>query len=207
MYNYITGEIKEIKSNYVVIENNNIGYQIFVGNPYVYKENEKYTIYLYNYIREDEYSLYGFGNKEERELFLRLINVKGLGPKMALPMVSTGSVSAVIDAIERENLLYLTKFPKVGDKVARQIILDLKGKLADHQDLFAVNDLDELVSVLESLGYKKADIKKILPQVDATKGLEDQVKEALKLLLNYVYCQNENKPDSHRIVVGTQIAI
>ena len=50
-------EIKEIKSNYVVIENNNIGYQIFVGNPYVYKENEKYTIYLYNYIREDEYSL------------------------------------------------------------------------------------------------------------------------------------------------------
>ena len=90
MYNYITGEIKEIKSNYVVIENNNIGSQIFVGNPYVYKENEKYTIYLYNYIREDEYSLYGFGNKEERELFLRLINVKGLGPKMALPMVSTG---------------------------------------------------------------------------------------------------------------------
>mgnify|MGYP000024950609 FL=1 len=184
MYNYITGEIKEIKSNYVVIENNNIGYQIFVGNPYVYKENEKYTIYLYNYIREDEYSLYGFKDKEERELFLRLINVKGLGPKMALPMVSTGSVSAVIDAIERENLLYLTKFPKVGDKVARQIILDLKGKLADHQDLFAVNDLDELVSVLESLGYKKADIKKILPQVDATKGLEDQVKEALKLLLS-----------------------
>ena len=53
MYNYITGEIKEIKSNYVVIENNNIGYQLFVGNPYVYKENEKYTIYLYNYIRED----------------------------------------------------------------------------------------------------------------------------------------------------------
>ena len=103
---------------------------------------------------------------------------------MALPMVSTGSVSAVIDAIERENLLYLTKFPKVGDKVARQIILDLKGKLADHQDLFAVNDLDELVSVLESLGYKKADIKKILPQVDATKGLEEQVKEALKLLLS-----------------------
>ena len=140
--------------------------------------------FIYNYIREDEYSLYGFKNKEERELFLRLINVKGLGPKMALPMVSTGSVSAVIDAIERENLLYLTKFPKVGDKVARQIILDLKGKLADHQDLFAVNDLDELVSVLESLGYKKADIKKILPQVDATKGLEDQVKEALKLLLS-----------------------
>ena len=89
-----------------------------------------------------------------------------------------------LEAIERENLVYLTKFPKVGDKLARQIILDLKGKLADHQDLFAVNDLDELVSVLESLGYKKADIKAILPKVDATKELESQIKEALKLLMS-----------------------
>ena len=64
------------------------------------------------------------------------------------------------------------------------IILDLKGKLADHQDLFAVKDLDELVSVLESLGYKKNDIKAILPKVDATKELESQIKEALKLLMS-----------------------
>ena len=103
---------------------------------------------------------------------------------MALPMVSTGNLLDVVDAIEKENLIYLTKFPKVGDKVARQIILDLKGKLADHQDLFAVSDLDELVKVLESLGYKKADIKKILPKVDASKNLENQIKEALRLLLS-----------------------
>lgn len=184
MYNYITGIIKEIGTNYVVIENNGIGYQIYVGNPYVYRENLEYTIYLYNYIREDEYTLYGFKKKEEKNLFLRLINVKGLGPKMALPMVSTGNTADVIEAIERENLVYLTKFPKVGDKLARQIILDLKGKLADHQDLFAVKDLDELVNVLESLGYKKNDIKAILPKVDATKELESQIKEALKLLIS-----------------------
>ena len=184
MLNYITGIIKEIGSNYVVIENNGIGYQVYVGNPYVYRENLEYTIYLYNYIREDEYTLYGFKKREEKNLFLRLINVKGLGPKMAIPMVSTGNTNDVIEAIERENLVYLTKFPKVGDKLARQIILDLKGKLADHQDLFAVNDLDELVSVLESLGYKKADIKAILPKVDATKELESQLKEALNLLIS-----------------------
>jgi len=184
MYNYIKGIITEITSSYVVLENNGIGYQIFVGNPYVYRQNLEYTIYLYNYIREDEYSLYGFKTKQEKNLFLRLINVKGLGPKMALPMVSTGNTNDIIEAIERENLIYLTKFPKIGDKVARQIILDLKGKLADHQDLFAVKDLDELVSVLESLGYKKADIKAILPKVDATKDLELQIKEALKLLVS-----------------------
>ena len=184
MLNYITGIIKEIGSNYVVIENNGIGYQVYVGNPYVYRENLEYTIYLYNYIREDEYTLYGFKKREEKNLFLRLINVKGLGPKMAIPMVSTGNTNDVIEAIERENLVYLTKFPKVGDKLAIQIILDLKWKLADHQDLFAVKDLDELVSVLESLGYKKADIKAILPKVDATKELESQIKEALKLLMS-----------------------
>ena len=184
MYNYITGIITEVTSSYVVIENQNIGYQINVGNPYIYKENDMYTIYIYNHIREDEHTLFGFKSKEERNLFLKLINVKGLGPKMALPMVSAGSVNDLLDAISQENLVYLTKFPKIGDKLARQIILDLKGKLADHQDLFAASDLTELVAVLESLGYKKADINKILPKVDATKSLENQVKEALRLLLS-----------------------
>ena len=184
MYNYIKGIITEVTSSYVVIENQNIGYQINVGNPYIYKENDMYTIYIYNHIREDEHTLFGFKSKEERNLFLKLINVKGLGPKMALPMVSTGNITDLLDAISQENLVYLTKFPKVGDKLARQIILDLKGKLADHQDLFAASDLTELVSVLESLGYKKGDIHKILPKIDATKNLENQVKEALRLLLS-----------------------
>ena len=184
MYNYIQGTIIDAKSNYIVLDNNKIGYQIYVANPFSFEIGQNFKVYLYNYIREDEYTLYGFKKREEKNLFLRLINVKGLGPKMAIPMVSTGNTNDVIEAIERENLVYLTKFPKVGDKLARQIILDLKGKLADHQDLFAVNDLDELVSVLESLGYKKADIKAILPKVDATKELESQIKEALKLLMS-----------------------
>ena len=119
---------------------------------------------------------------EEKELFLRLINVKGLGPKMALPMFALGSVSGIIDAIDRENTLYLTKFPKIGDKIARQIILDLKGKLSASSTL-TNQDLSELVEVLESLGYKNNDIKKILPKVSKEIPVEEQVKEALKLLL------------------------
>jgi len=182
MLDYIKGIVTKINTGYIVLENNGIGYHIFVGNPYAYRENVEYTVYLYNYVKEDEYSLYGFKKQEERNLFLKLINVKGLGPKMALPMVSTGNTNDVIEAIERENLVFLTKFPKVGDKVARQIILDLKGKLADHQDLFAVKDLDELASALEALGYKKSDIKSVLPKVDGTLELESQLKQALKLL-------------------------
>ena len=100
-------------------------------------------------------------------------------------MFATGSVEGIIDAIDRENILYLKKFPKVGEKVARQIILDLKGKLAPSSpnENQSVAGFEELTSVLESLGYKTQDIKKILPNIDTTKEIELQVKEALKLLL------------------------
>lgn len=184
MFGYIKGIVTEIESTYVILENNGIGYLIYTANPYSFKENEETKIYLYNQIREDENTLYGFKNREEKELFLKLIGVKGLGPKMALPMIATGSINGIVDAIERENVLYLKKFPKIGDKVARQIILDLKGKLASNDSLVKNEaNYDELVEVLKGLGYKPVDIKRILPQIDTTKKIEEQIKDALKLML------------------------
>jgi len=184
MYGYIKGIIKDIESNHIIIDNHDIGYLIYVPNPYYYKLEETYTIYTYNNVKEDEYSLYGFKNKDELNLFLKLISVKGLGPKMALPMLATGSTSGIIDAIDRENILYLKKFPKIGDKVARQIILDLKGKLNGGQmTLLEANNNDELVDALVALGYKQADIKKIAKNVSLELSIENQIKEALKLLL------------------------
>ena len=183
MYNYIKGIVTEVTPNYIVLENNNIGYQIHTGNPYSFQENEEYKVYVYQKISEDDNSLYGFKTKEEKELFLKLIDVKGLGPKMAMPMIALGSVSGIADAIDRENILYLKKFPKIGDKVARQIILDLKGKLTVDNTVEESASSNELIEVLESLGYKKADIKRVLPQVDPSLPLESQVKSALKLML------------------------
>ena len=184
MYGYIKGFVKEIESNYIILDNNDIGYLIYVPNPYSYKLEESYTVYTYNCIKEDEYSLYGFKNKEELDLFLRLISVKGLGPKMALPMLATGSINGIIDAIDRENILYLKKFPKIGDKVARQIILDLKGKLTTGQmSLLTNNNNNELIDALVALGYKQIDIKKIVKNINQDLSIENQIKEALKLLL------------------------
>ena len=182
MLHYIKGIVECINSSNIIIENNGIGYLIFVSNPYSFEEGKNIKVYLYNHIREDENSLYGFKTREELELFLKLINVKGLGPKMALPMFASSSVEGIMDAIERENILYLKKFPKIGDKVARQIILDLKGKLAKSEDM--KNDNSELVEVLTSLGYKIADIKKVTSKVDSSKTIEDQIKEALKLMIS-----------------------
>ena len=183
MYSYIKGIVTETEANYIVVETGGVGYFIFVPNPFAFTLNEETKVYVYNHIREDENSLYGFKTKEEKELFLKLLNVKGVGPKLVMPMLATGSVNGIIDAIDRENILYLKKFPKVGDKVARQIILDLKGKLAQSTTDIMTGGFEELVSVLEGLGYKTNDIKKILPNMDSNKEIESQVKDALKLLL------------------------
>ena len=182
MYGYINGTVAIVESNYIVIDNNGIGYLVYVANPYSFEIGKNYKIYIYELVREDEHTLYGFKDMEEKKLFLKLINVKGLGCKMALPMFATGSMDGIVDAIERENVLYLKKFPKIGDKVARQIILDLKGKLATSESS-VIESNNELIETLEALGYKKADIKKILPKIDSTEQLEKQIKDALKLML------------------------
>ena len=184
MYDYMMGVVTNIKATTITLDVNGIGYLINTPNPYSFKENEKYKIYIYQQVKEDELSLFGFKTEEEKELFLKLIGVKGLGPKMTLPILATGSVSGVADAIERENILYLKKFPKIGEKLAKQIILDLRGKLNITISNEVINNSsEELIEVLKGLGYKEKDFKGIIPKIDNSLSIEDQVKEALKLLL------------------------
>ena len=182
MFDVIEGKVIDIEVNYVCISTSGIGFKVFVPNPYSFRLDEEVKVYLHNQIKEDEYSLYGFKSKEERNIFLKLINVKGLGPKIALPILAGSTVEGLMDAIERENVLYLEKFPKVGEKLARQIILDLKGKLVFKENSSSgVND--ELIEVLLSLGYKRPDINRVVKDVDGSLSIESQIKEALKLLL------------------------
>lgn len=181
MYSYITGEIKEINSGGIVLENNGIGYFLACANPYIFKIGEMYQIYVYQHVREDEISLYGFKDRNEKDLFLKLISVKGLGCKMTLPMFATGNPNDIIVAIEKEDINYLKKFPKLGDKLARQIVLDLKGNLVSN-NIDKRNNMD-LIETLKALGYKKNNIDQVIVNIDNNKPLEEQVKEALKLLL------------------------
>lgn len=183
MYEFIKGKIDSINYNSIVIENNGIGYLVYVANPYYYEEGKDYKVFVYQQIKEDDNSLYGFKSSEEKEMFLKLISVKGLGCKMALPMFASGSTDGITDAIERENILYLKKFPKIGDKVARQIILDLKGKL-NMDNVTNTNDSnEELIEVLKGLGYKEKEVKGIVSSVDSSIPIEEQIKVALKLLM------------------------
>ena len=186
MYDYIKGTITCLKNNAIVLDNNGIGYLIYVSNPYSFEVSKEYKVFVYQKVAEDENSLYGFKTNEEKNLFLKLISVKGLGCKMALPILAVGSTDGIMDAIERENILYLKKFPKIGDKLAKQIILDLKGKLefigtGISEDETATEN--ELKEVLIGLGYKEKELKPVLAKVNTSLPIEEQVKDALKLLL------------------------
>ena len=186
MYDYIKGIIADIKNNAIVVDNNGIGYLIYVSNPYSFEIGNEYKVYIYQQIAEDINALYGFKTIEEKELFLKLISVKGLGCKMALPILAVGSIDGIMDAIERENILYLKKFPKIGDKLAKQIILDLKGKLEFIGVGISDNEIEttnELKEVLIGLGYKEKELKPVLAKVNTSLSIEEQVKDALKLLL------------------------
>ena len=186
MYDYIVGTVTYLKNNAIVLDINGIGYLIYVSNPYSFELGKEYKVYIYQKVAEDENCLYGFKTTEEKDLFLKLISVKGLGCKMTLPILAYGSTTGIMDAIERENVLFLKKFPKIGDKLAKQIILDLKGKLefigvgiSDDQ----VQTENELKEVLVGLGYKEKELKPVLAKVNTSLPIEEQVKDALKLLL------------------------
>ena len=100
---------------------------------------------------------------------------------MALPILAMGSINGIADAINRESVLYLKKFPKIGDKLAKQMILDLKGKIT--VDGIIDNSSEELIEVLKGLGYKDKDIKGVVPKINKELRIEDQIKDALRLLV------------------------
>jgi holliday junction DNA helicase RuvA len=203
MYDYIKGEVTRITPEYIVLEQSGIGYQLNTPNPYAFRvTSDIVQVFTHLQVREDAHVLFGFTSLEQRELFRKLIQVSGIGPKGALAIVGSGTPDAVVSAIENEDEKFLVKFPGVGKKTARQMILDLKGKLdqflgnielksaADELPLFGVNpyqhELDEAVLALTALGYSEKELEKItkvLADDESLTTTEGYMKQALKLLL------------------------
>lgn len=204
MYDYIIGQVTRITPEYIVLEQSGIGYMVMTPNPYEFRINPKnQKVFIHMHVREDAQQLFGFKTLEQRELFRKLIQVSGIGPKSALSILASGNPSQVIAAIEMEDEGFLVKFPGVGKKTARQMILDLKGKLGsllEHVELPSAHDelplfggnfhqqeLDEAILALKALGYSEKELAKIVPDLKANEELqstESYMKYALKLLLN-----------------------
>jgi len=185
MYDYLKGTITNILPNSITLENNNIGYLIKTPNPYQFKIGDELTFYVYQYVREDLIDLFGFGTIDERTMFLKLINVKGLGPKGAIAILASSSVSEIVNAVNNMDPDYFRKFPGIGTKGSQQIILDLKGKL-DFDIALDKNseELQNLNSALKALGYSNSEIKAALKgfNIKEYSDLGQAVKTALKKL-------------------------
>ncbi|PIC98832.1 Holliday junction branch migration protein RuvA [Sporosarcina sp. P29] len=198
MYDYIKGYVTRVTPEYVVLEQSGIGWQVMTPNPFAFHVTEEVQqVFTYLHVREDTQLLIGFKTLEQRELFRKLITVSGIGPKGALAILANGLPSQVVSAIEREDEGFLVQFPGVGKKTARQMILDLKGKLhdlfteidlPDSEDtlltLAESDELDEALLALTALGYSDRELKKVKPKLEKEElDTEGYMRLALKLLL------------------------
>lgn len=199
MIEYMQGELQSKGVNYVVIEVGGIGYRLYVSALTMAKLppiSEEVTVFVYLHVREDELSLYGFLSAEEKGIFLSLLQVSGIGPKLALAILSRLSVSELHNAIVSGDTQSLLTVPGVGKKTAGRLILELKDKLAktvlpeEITPEAAVINSDarsEAVSALLSLGYSLAEAQKAVPIVQGEKDYtaEELIRLALKQLAKY----------------------
>ncbi|EGQ3895005.1 TPA: Holliday junction branch migration protein RuvA [Staphylococcus pseudintermedius] len=199
MYAYISGKLTALHPTHIIVETTSgIGYEIQTPNSYRFQKNLDQTVKVYTslIVREDAQLLYGFIDQEEKDMFLSLIKVTGIGPKSALAILAASSPNEVKRAIENENDAYLTQFPGIGKKTARQIVLDLKGKvvvteevseglldIATEQENHAVQ---EALLALEALGYSKRELKKVekAMQQQIFSDVDEAVKYGLKQLIS-----------------------
>lgn len=200
MYDYIKGTVDYIGPEYIVVENGGIGYQVVTPNPFIFSSKLKkdIQIFLYHYVREDIITLYGFESRQEKALFTKLLGVTGIGPKGALAILASGKVDQVVQAVEQEDESFLVKFPGVGKKTARQMILDLKGKLEHiipdafpnlfNQEVQMIaktpQELDEAILALKALGYSEKEVQKVAKSLEVESLTTEQyIKKALQMML------------------------
>ena len=185
MIGFVRGIVHAFGLDFVLIDVNGVGYRINFNRPECLTIGKEMTIYTYQNVREDEISLFGFLSLDEYDLFTKLISVKGLGPKIAMNILSRASSEDIIKAIEDGDVDFMKRMPGIGNKTASQIILDLKGKLVDTNDDVVINDsLNEVSDALKQFGYKPSEIKNTLKKLNNENGSTDElIKKALSILM------------------------
>lgn len=194
MYSYIIGIVTQKDANKITLENNGIGYEINVSNQTLDEitfENDPIRIYTYLNVKEDEMSLYGFLSLEEKDMFLKLLTVGGIGPKMALGILSEITITGLMNAIASEDLKRLCKVKGLGKKTAERLILELKDKINplealalgkdEEANMLDENIINDAIVTLVGLGVSKNEAYRMVKEV-ATKdmSLEQIITNVLK---------------------------
>lgn len=192
MIAFIKGKVHSFTLDWVILDCGNIGYKVYFAHPEKLKLNEEVLLYTYQYIREDEHSLFGFLSQTDFDLFTKLISVKGVGCKTANSIFASSNTDRLIQAIEVSDIDYLKKLPGIGAKTASQIILDLKGKLvSEHkEDSRLSKSLLDTFDALKSLGYKQAELNPLVKQLEKS---TDQSTDALLKLSLQILGQKRGK--------------
>ncbi|WP_125710923.1 Holliday junction branch migration protein RuvA [Lacticaseibacillus porcinae] len=174
MYEFMQGRIAAVTPSFIVINVNGIGYRLLVANPYQFEEGQEVTVYVQLIIRDNDQSMYGFADANEKQTFNQLLSVTGIGPKSALAILANASTEGLANAIAQDDVRFLTKFPGIGKKTAQQIILDLKGKIDAPgpllQELLPQQpdnaQLADALAALVALGYPQKAVDKLAGQLE-----------------------------------------
>ncbi|REK52999.1 MAG: Holliday junction branch migration protein RuvA [Thermobacillus sp.] len=206
MIDYIRGPVAHIEEEWIVVDVAGVGYRVFTPNPYAFAASgEPVTVYTHHHVREDAMLLFGFATREEQRLFRALLEVSGIGPKVALGVLAGARPEAIAAAIRQENVAFLTKLPGIGRKTAQRMILDLKDKLDRGTGIGLASGMDDLPAepaaaggqgagtvwpeareALAALGYTAAEIDRVWQTISGSVSGEETadalVKRALTLL-------------------------
>ena len=184
----LTGTVAEKLSELLVLDVNGVGYGLLVTNEDFGQLaiGQKAKVYVYEHVKENVYDLYGFCSLESKRLFEQLLDVNGVGPKMALSILGIGNANAVRTAIASGDTKFIQAAPGVGKRVAERVVVDLKDKVGLASSDGATDFLqgpvmqDEAVQALIALGFTAQDAVLALQKVDAKLPAEARVKQALK---------------------------
>jgi len=196
MIGFLRGQVAALKADYCLLDVNGVGYRVFVAGATRNKLRLKEETQLFTYMNvyQDGITLYGFASEDEYDVFQLLIGVSGIGPKVALGILSSITVDGLCKAIQNKQATVLTKLPGIGKKSAERLILELKDKVG-----FATSDAEEILSLdmegpvgddiiseaqaaLIALGYSQAEIAPVLKKATKCKTTEEIIKLALKQL-------------------------
>lgn len=192
MIGYLRGTIIEVGVESLILLCGGVGYELYCPSPLLLdmatQDQGEQELWVYTHMREDNLCLFGFASRDEKEFYLTLLKINGVGPKMALSILSGASIEKIMSMIESEDIKSLTQLPKVGKKTAEQMILSLKGKLVlssrgEQKRMPIVSQNLQLISsALVNLGYKLQDVEKAMEEFPREMEIQEGVRRGLQLL-------------------------
>lgn len=189
MIAHLKGKLIEKNPAHVVIDVNGVGYEVFIPLTTLSALPERggdVSIDIHTHVREDIIALYGFSTRRERSIFEKLMSISGIGPKLAMTILSGGSVDDLVTAIKRSDLARLTAIPGVGKKTAERIIVELKDKLQDFATAPEKSGIEvDVLSAMENLGYNRALAESAIRRAiegDRDAGFDVLFKRSLQIL-------------------------